>query len=151
MQKVIILTEEEYEALLNTQNEPSALLQMTIDNQKKSLDIALGKITRLEGDLSMYVRSGAEQRKTSMPETFAAPYGVDSQPKLPQAESLITSIIDTWNAETSLKVVSRSEVVAQKTGVSAVQVRGVLRLLVKEGAYVRDPKTLVFASTLDIS
>jgi len=58
-----ILTEQEYLALITTQNEPSTLLQATIDNLKDKLRIANSTIDELNEELQTYHLAGAKRRE----------------------------------------------------------------------------------------
>ena len=62
MQKIALLSMEEYNDLLQIQKEPDVILQKTMDNYKASLDEATKTIAKLEKELSMYVIGGAKPR-----------------------------------------------------------------------------------------
>jgi hypothetical protein len=60
MDRVIIMSEEEYDDLINVKKEPDILLQETVDNYKYKLDSANSKIRDLEKELRMFVIGGAK-------------------------------------------------------------------------------------------
>lgn len=120
MQKVILLSEEEYQELANKQNEPNILLQRTIDNLKESVTVLAKENHQLKEENAMFALSGASKRNHN---TIS-----------PQ----LREIIATWNVSSGDQIKPRSIEVASSLNLDPSDIRAQVRAAIHTGLITRE-------------